>query len=139
MLRLVMQLTNVAVQAATHAGEEEPQMDVPKDPQARGAKIGGRVGEILVDLGESGSDDLIAQGKVGESECQDQDCGGAGEGNARPIEHEQVTDTEKHAGHGGREHAQKIDGASTGIARWSTRKAATVEKKVAASAGRSSK
>ena len=87
-------------------------MNVPKDPQARRAKIGGRVGKILVDLGESGSDDLIAQGKVGKSECQDQDCGRAGEGNARPIEHEQVADTEKHAGYGGWKHAQKINGAT---------------------------
>ncbi len=47
-------------------------MDVPKDPEARGTKISGRVGKILVDLGEPGSDDLIAQGKVGEGECLNQ-------------------------------------------------------------------
>ena len=61
MLRLVMQLTNVVVQAATQAGKHQPKVDVPQDAEPRGAEIGGRIGQVPVDLGEPGPDDLIAE------------------------------------------------------------------------------
>ena len=51
MLRFVMQLMNVAVQAATQAGEDEPQVHIPQDAEPRRAQVSGSVRQVPVDLG----------------------------------------------------------------------------------------
>src|SRR5689334_13995263 len=57
--------------ACNASRKHQPEMDIPQDPQPRGAKIRGGIGQAAVDLGETRPNGLVAERQVSEGEGQD--------------------------------------------------------------------
>ena len=107
MLRLVMELMKVAVQAETHVGQSRRKWISQRIRRREAPRFAAANAKILIDLSESAAEHLIAEWKVCESERQNHQC--CGPSKRGSTKEQQIADTDEDTGNGSREHTKKID------------------------------